>query len=93
MPVEKVEEPKVKTKRIPVYGNPWKLDQVTGYRVVSSGPLPTHEEHQPLDGTGEETIVEDSEVEYKGSPQFPVVDPKKMERDFDAAGEPTKGAK
>ena len=47
----------------------------------------------PINRTGEETDVEGSEVENKGSPQFPVVDPKKMERNFDAAGEPTKGAK
>ncbi|MFV1916873.1 MAG: hypothetical protein ACC618_00065 [Patescibacteria group bacterium] len=86
-------EPKVTKKKREVHGNFWNQDQVTGELEVSSGPLPTHEESPPLDGTGEEIDVEGSEVENEGSPQFPVVDPKKMERDFDAAGEPTKGAK
>lgn len=64
-------EPSVKKRTIPVYGNPWKPDLATGHTVVSSGPLPTHDELPPLDGSGKETIVEGSEVETKGSSSFP----------------------
>lgn len=58
-------------RRIPIRDNPMKSDQITGYRVVSSGPLPTFDELPPLDGSGKETIVEGSEVEIRRSSTFP----------------------
>ena len=49
MATEIVEEPTVKKKRVPVRGNPMKPDQITGYRELSSGPLPSPEESPPID--------------------------------------------
>lgn len=64
-------EPEVIIKEIPVRDNWWNKNQVVGTRRVSSGPLPTFDELTPLDGTGEETIVEGSEVEERRSSTFP----------------------
>jgi len=69
------QEPTVKKKRILVHGDAWKQSKVTGSLVVSSGSLPTHEELLPLDGTGEETVVEGRGSKSKRSPQFPAEKP------------------
>ena len=60
------QEPPVKKSKIPVYGNFWNQDQVTGYRVVSSGPVPTHEELPPQ---------EPGQEERPASPMYPTTKP------------------
>ncbi|OGM13165.1 hypothetical protein A2V80_01035 [Candidatus Woesebacteria bacterium RBG_16_39_8b] len=68
------QEPKVIKKKIRVrdYWNQNRVDRVV---EVSSGPLPTHEKLLPLDGTGEETVVEGMGSKSKRSPQFPAEKP------------------
>ncbi len=75
-------------KWFPVRNNPLKPQQRTGWRLGE----PATGEPLPIGGVGE-TVVEGSETESRHSPQFPSVDSKKMKRDFDDAGAPSKGAK
>jgi len=92
MPTEKTEERK-SVRRFVVTGVNPEGTKIYGWKTFDAGEPPTEAELPSKDGKGEVTIVEGSETESSHSPQFPSVDSKRMARDFDAAGAPTKGAK